>query len=61
METQLGSLATKPFVKKYLENVQRRSTKLLASLRDLTYPERLAKLKLPSLEHRRKRGDVIEM
>ena len=44
-----------------IENVQRRATKLLASIRDLPYPERLARLKLPSLEHRRKRGDMMEM
>ena len=42
-------------------HVQRRATKLLASIRDKPYPERLAKLKLPSLEHRRKRGDMIEL
>ena len=44
-----------------IEDVQRRSTKLIASLKNLSYPQRLAKLKLPSLEHRRKRGDLIEM
>ena len=44
-----------------IENVQRRATKLIASLKDLSYPQRLAKLKLPSLEHRRKRGDMIEL
>ena len=44
-----------------IEDVQRRSTKLLASIRDLSYPQRLAKLKLPSLEHRRRRGDQIEL
>ena len=35
--------------------------KLLASIRGISYPERLAKLKLPSLVHRRKRGDMIEL
>ena len=44
-----------------LENVQKRATKLLSELKDLPYPERLRKLKLPSLEHRRKRGDAIEV
>ena len=44
-----------------LENVQKRATKLLGELKDLPYPERLRKLKLPSLEHRRKRGDAIEV
>ena len=44
-----------------IENVQRRATKLLGNLREKTYPERLRALKLPSLEHRRKRGDLIEL
>ncbi|RUS70808.1 hypothetical protein EGW08_021428 [Elysia chlorotica] len=44
-----------------VEDVQRRATKLLASIRDKPYPERLATLKLPSLEFRRKRGDMIDL
>ena len=44
-----------------VEDVQRRATKLLASIKEMSYPERLKKLKLPSLEHRRKRGDMIEL
>ena len=44
-----------------VENVQRRATKMLGPLKDLPYPERLRRLKLPCLEHRRKRGDVIEV
>lgn len=43
-----------------IENVQRRATKLLPMIRDLPYSERLEALKLPSLEHRRKRGDMID-
>ena len=31
-----------------VEDVQRRATKLLVSIRDLLYPEHLSKLKLPS-------------
>ncbi|XP_076442806.1 uncharacterized protein LOC143281482 [Babylonia areolata] len=38
----------------------RHATKLIGSLRDKVYPERLATLKLPSLEHRRKSGDMID-
>ena len=44
-----------------VEGVQRRATKLLASIRDKPYPERLATLRLPSLEFRRKRGDMIDL
>ena len=44
-----------------LENVQRRATKMLGVMKDLPYPERLRRLELPSLEHRRKRGDMIEV
>jgi len=44
-----------------IEDVQRRATKLISNLRDKPYPERLKILKLPTLEHRRKRGDIIEV
>ena len=42
-----------------LENVQRRATKLILTLRSLTYPERLQTLNLPSLSYRRNRMDLI--
>ena len=38
-----------------LENVQRRATKLIPSLQNLTYSERLQNLNLPSLSYRRYR------
>ena len=44
-----------------LEDVQRRATSLLSTLKNKPYSERLRALKLPSLEHRRKRGDMIDV
>ncbi|XP_076441119.1 uncharacterized protein LOC143280368 [Babylonia areolata] len=44
-----------------LEDVQRQATRLIGSLKELPYPEHLASLKLPSLKHRRKRGDMIDV
>ena len=46
---------------KMLEAVQRRATRLVRKIRKNEYPERLEKLKLPSLAYRRRRGDMIEV
>ena len=43
-----------------IENVQRRATKMLPNLKDLSYEERLKILKIPTLKFRRLRGDMIE-
>ncbi len=39
--------------------MQRAATRWVPSLENLSYEERLEKLKLPSLEERRRRGDMI--
>ena len=44
-----------------IENVQRRATRQLPGMSDLSYSERLRKLKLPTLAYRRVRGDMIEL
>ena len=43
-----------------LEEVQRRSTKLLTGLEDLNYENRLCQLQLPSLKYRCQRRDQIQ-
>ena len=53
-----------PFLKKdkdKVEKVQRRFTKRIKGMKDLNYEDRLKALKLPSLEYRRLRGDLIEV
>ena len=45
----------------YIEKVQRRFTKMIPSLRNLPYTERLKRLNLFSLRHRRRRGDLIQL
>ena len=42
-----------------VERVQRRATRMVRSLRHLSYQDRLRALKLPSLHYRRMRGDMI--
>ena len=44
---------------KAIESVQRRATKLVPNIKHLSYKDRLTALKLPTLEYRRKRGDMI--
>ena len=46
--------------KKEIEKVQRRATKIVPGMNNLSYEERLIKLKLSSLNYRRMRGDLIQ-
>ena len=51
-------------LKKYrniAENVQRKFTKHIKSLSSLPYEDRLFKIKLPSMEFRQLRGDMIQV
>jgi len=42
-----------------IEKIQNRATKLIISLKKLSYKDRLIKLKLSTLKYRRLRGDMI--
>ena len=44
-----------------IESVQKRATKLVISLKNLSYQEHLIQLKLPTLKYRSLRRDVIEV
>tara|TARA_B110001454_G_scaffold210883_1_gene225906 strand:- start:49 stop:1224 length:1176 start_codon:yes stop_codon:yes gene_type:complete len=46
---------------KIVEKVQRDFTRYIVGVKHLSYQDRLQKLKLPSLEYRRLRGDMIEV
>ena len=43
-----------------IENVQKRTTRMLPQMKNLNYEERLKLLKTPTLKFRRMRGDMIE-
>ena len=45
---------------KLLEQVQRRATKMVKQIKNLSYEERLLRLKMPSIKDRLQRGDLIE-
>ena len=56
--------AWRPYLKKdidKLERIQRRATKMIPELRDLSYESRLLQCGLTTLETRRLRGDQIEV
>ena len=49
------------YQKELIENVQRRATKLIPGFYNLSYPERLRKLNMPTLSYRRAMGDMIQV
>ena len=60
---EYGNIIWSPKLKKHsiaLEKIQRRMTKIIPGLKNKSYQERLKFLNLPSLKHRRRRGDLIE-
>ena len=46
---------------KAIEKVQKRATKMIYAIRNHSYTDRLKALNLPSLEYRRRRGDMIQV
>ena len=57
------TVAAQPVYKKdkeKIDGVQRWATKLVLGMENKAYSERLEELKLPSLEYRRKRADVMQ-
>ena len=66
VRTQLdyASSVWAPYKKKHIdmiENVQKRATKQIPGMKNLSYEEHLRKLELPTLSYRRLRGDMIEV
>ena len=60
---EYGNIIWSPIYKKHskaIEKIQRQLTKSIPGLKEKTYETRLKILKLPSLKHRRRRGDLIE-
>ena len=59
-----GDSVWNPSLKKHIqmiENIQRRGTKLVPDLINMSYTTRLKELNLPTLKYRRKRGDLIQV
>ena len=55
-----GHHTRKETVRKY-RKIQRRAAKLVPTLKDKPYEDRLEARNLPSLHHRRQRGDMIQV
>ena len=61
---EYGNVIWSPHLKRQsvtIERVQRRATRLMSSLRDLSYTERLKKLDVPTSKYRRFRDDLIQV
>ena len=61
---EYATVVWSPFLKKdifLIENVQRRATKIVRYIRNLSYEERLKHLGLPTLKYRRERNDMIQV
>jgi hypothetical protein len=59
---EVGISLVSPYYKKdkrITERVQRRATKMVEGLKEMSYEERLRHLKLSTLAYRRKRGEMI--
>ena len=60
---EYGNIIWAPKLKRHsiaIEKIQRKMTKLIPGIKDKPYQERMKILNLPSLKHRRRRGDLIE-
>ncbi len=61
---EYGTPIWSPFLRKHekaIEQIQRRATKLIQGMKNLTYSERIVKLNLPTLYYRRRRSDMIHV
>ena len=61
---EYGNVVWSPYLRKYInkiERVQRNYTKNISGMGHIEYESRLRALKMPSLEYRRVRGDMIEV
>ena len=61
---EYATVVWSPFLKKdifLIENVQRRATKIVKTISNLSYEERLKHLGLPTLKYRWDRNDVIQV
>ena len=61
---EYSSVVWAPHLRKHiniLEAVQRRATRMIPNLKDMSYLDRLKKLNLFSLAYRRRRGDLIQV